>query len=71
MVGDNGAIFYAWKYALEHGYLPKGDPIPSKALAFIAEKEFHYKVKKNAKGELEMLPLNVYREVLRILKEKY
>jgi putative DNA primase/helicase len=71
IIGDYGAIFHAWKYAYEHGYLPKGDSIPCKALAYLAEKEFHYKVKKNAKDEPEMLPTNVYREVLRVLKEKY
>jgi len=71
MIGDNGAIFHAWKYAYEHGYLPKGDRIPTKALVYIAEKEFHYKAQKNSKGEYLMLPTNVYREVLRVLKEKY
>lgn len=66
VVGDNGAIFHAWKYAKEHSYIPKDDPMPIKAMQYIASEHLHYKAKNG-----EPLPTNVYNLVLKIVKEKY
>jgi putative DNA primase/helicase len=66
IVGDDGAIFYAWKYAKEHGYIPKNDPIPVRALNYIADKHLKYKAEKD-----KPLPINVYKLVLKIVAEEY
>lgn len=64
--GDDGAIFYAWKYAKEHGYIPIDDPIPIRAMNYIAKKHGVY-VPKNG----EMLPKWAYNRVLKIVEEEY
>lgn len=66
IIGDNGAIFHAWKYAKERGYIPKDDPIPVKALHYIAEKHLHFKAEKD-----KPLPPGIYRRVLKIVEEEY
>jgi len=33
--GDDSAIWHAWKYAKENGYIPDGDPIPYRAIKHI------------------------------------
>ena len=38
IIGDDGAIFHAWRYAKLNGYIPKKDPIPIKAMRYIHEK---------------------------------
>jgi putative DNA primase/helicase len=66
IVGDNGAIFHAWKYAKENGYIPLDDPIPVKAMYYIADKHLHYRAK-----EGERLPANIYRQVIKIVEDSY
>lgn len=66
MIGDNGAIFHAWKYAKERGYIAKDDHIPVRAMNYIAEKHLHYKAQKD-----KPLPINVYKLVLKIVTEEY
>jgi putative DNA primase/helicase len=66
IIGDNGAIFHAWKYAKERGYISKNDPIPVKAMCYIAEKHLHFKAKKD-----EPLPRNIYSRVLKIVENEY
>lgn len=35
MVGDDGGIWYAWKYAKGRGYIPDDDPVPYRALTHL------------------------------------
>lgn len=65
IVGDNGAILYAWLYAKEHGYIPIDDPIPIRALNYIAEKHLGYK------NNGHRLPHRIYCAALKILEEAY
>lgn len=66
VIGDYGAIFHAWKYAKLHGYIPKDDKIPVKAMCFIAEKHLHFKADPE-----KPLPRHIYKQVLKIVKEEY
>ena len=66
IVGDDGAIFHAWLYAKQHGYIPKDDPVPCRALNYLADKHLHFKAEKD-----KLLPTTVYKLVLQILKEQY
>jgi putative DNA primase/helicase len=36
--GDDGALFHAWRYAKIHGYISAADPIPVRAMKYIAVK---------------------------------
>lgn len=64
--GDDGAIFHAWLYAKNNGYIPLDDPIPVRAMHYIAEKHGLYKPKRD-----ELLPRWVYKRVLEIVEEEY
>lgn len=35
IIGNNEAIFEAWRYAKQHGYIPKDDKIPVKAMCVV------------------------------------
>ncbi|MGA3061089.1 MAG: hypothetical protein ABSD92_12080 [Candidatus Bathyarchaeia archaeon] len=66
MIGDNQAIFEAWCYAKKERYIPEDDPIPTKALAFIAYKHFHFK------AEIDKpLPRSIYNRALAIVESEY
>ena len=67
IIGDDGAIFHAWRYAKLNSYIPQNDPIPIRAMKFIAEK--HGLISKEI--EKNGLPGLVYNEVLRIVREEY
>jgi len=66
MIGDDGAIFHAWLYAKNNGYIPIDDPIPVRAMHYIAKKQGLHKPKRD-----ELLPKWVYKRVLEIVKEEY
>ena len=66
VIGDNGAIFHSWLYAKTHGYIVEDDPIPVKAIYYIAEKHLGFYPEENA-----ILPTEVYRQALKIVEEKY
>lgn len=66
IVGDDGAIFYAWLEAKKRGYIPDDDPTPVRALNYVAKKHLGYEAKKD-----ELLPTDIYTEVLKIISEKY
>lgn len=60
--------FTIWKYAKDHGYIPKGDAIPSKALTYCALSR-----KLCTKEEITdgwKLPLSVYNKVLEDCKNE-
>lgn len=66
MVGDNQAIFEAWYYAKKEGYIPKDDPVPVRAMMYLASKHLHYNAKEGQK-----LPRLIYNQVIKILEDKY
>lgn len=66
IVGDNGAIFHAWLYAKTKGYIPIDDPIPSRALNYIAKKHLGFSVRED-----ELLPREIYKASIDIVEEKY
>jgi len=66
VIGDNGAIFHAWLYAKQHGYIPKDDPLPTKAMHYIATKHCNYTAKTD-----QLLPRDIYNQVLKIVSEVY
>ena len=65
--GDYGAIFHAWLQAKKDNLIPKDDPIPTKAMAYIA---YNHKLIP-IENKDDFLPIEVYNEVLRIVEEKY
>jgi putative DNA primase/helicase len=64
--GDDQAIWEAWKHAKEQGYIPEDDPIPTRAMYYIARK---HDICEPEDGE--MLPRKAYREVIRTVEEDY
>lgn len=66
IVGDDGAIFSAWCEAKKCNLIPADDPIPTRAMLYIAKK--HGWVTSNHAG---VLPPRVYNKVLRILRGSY
>jgi putative DNA primase/helicase len=66
VTGDDGAIFHAWIYAKTHSYIPVDDPIPVRAMHYVADKHLHFKAKKD-----QPLPPQIYRQVLKIVEEEY
>ncbi len=66
VIGDDGAIFYAWLYAKQHNYIPIDDAIPVRALNYIAKKHHGYEAKKD-----ELLPRQIYLLSLKTVEEDY
>jgi len=66
VIGDDGAIFNAWKYAKEEGYVSEEDSIPVRALDYIAKKHDICDPSK-----FEILPRWAYNKVLEIVEEEY
>lgn len=65
---DDGAIFYAWVEAKKCNLIPKLDPIPTRALKYIARK--HKLISKDEFVD-GLLPLDMFNKVIKILKEEY
>ncbi len=65
IVGDKGAIFHAWIQAKKDGLIPNDDPIPVKAMYYIAKEH------KLIDGVFEILPVDIYNKVIQIVEEKY
>ena len=66
VIGDDGAIWHAWLYAKTHGYIPIDDPVPVRAMHYIADKHLHYRATKD-----QPLPPHIYRQILKIIEEEY
>lgn len=68
IVGDPRAIFEAWRYAKEHDFIPKNDPIPLRALGYIATSEGFCE-----KGDIEdewKIPIDAHNKALAYLENK-
>lgn len=63
---DDGAIFHAWRYAKEEGYIPEDDPIPVRAMNHIARKHGICDP-----DQYERLPKWAYNRVLDTVEEEY
>lgn len=68
VTGDDGAIFYAWLQAKKDGYIPKDDPLPTRAIKYIARK---HHVCPESKIKDGILPPKYYNQVLKIVEEAY
>ena len=66
ITGDDGAIFYAWLEAKKSNLIPATDPIPVRAMKFLAVE--NGLVERSHKGQL---PGWVYNRVLNIVQENY
>lgn len=66
IIGDDQAIWVAWKHAKQQGYIPEDDPIPTRALKYIAKKHGVYK--ENSQG---LLNRSSYNKAIEIVGEKY
>jgi len=66
VIGNDGAVFHAWVYAKRRGYIPEDDPIPSRALNYIAKKEDI--CEPNDEG---LLPPWAFKRVVKIVEEEY
>lgn len=64
---DDGAIFYAWAEAKRSNLIPKEDPIPTKAMKFIARKHGLL----DNPDSYDLLPKDVYSKVIRIVESDY
>ena len=65
IIGDDGAIFYAWLQAKKDNLIPRDDPIPIRAMHFIAQ--HHMLIDK----KYDILPIVVYNKVLKIVEDEY
>lgn len=66
IIGDDQAIWEAWKHAKKQGYISEDDPIPLKAMHYIAQRHQIY----NPDPE-EMLPPKIYNKVIETVEENY
>lgn len=67
VTGDDGAIFYAWKEAKKMGIIPINDPIPVRALKYIAHK--HELIP--SEYTFWKLPVEIYNKVIKIIEGEY
>ena len=63
---DDGAILHAWIYAKQNWYIPENDPVPVRALNYVALKHLGYQPPKD-----QPLPTAIYRQVLTIMEAEY
>jgi putative DNA primase/helicase len=63
---DDGAIFHAWVEAKNMRIIPRDDPIPTRAMNYVAKK---YELVSN--NHVGLLRPRIYNKVLKILEEKY
>lgn len=66
VIGNDQAIWVAWRHAKEQGYIPEDDPIPTRALKHIARKHDVYN-----EDETGLLTTSSYNKTLEILEEEY
>lgn len=67
IIGDDRAIWEAWREAKKQGHIPEDDPIPSRALRYIAQEHDL----PTESGEDGLLPVQTYRKALNIVERCY
>ncbi len=65
VIGDEGAIFHAWRQAKLDGTIPQEDPIPIRAMKFIGQKH----LKLNSKDKI--IPNEHFHRILKIVEDDY
>ena len=65
---NDAAIFYAWVEAKKCNLIPKDDPIPTRAMKFIARKHGLIDEEEYIEG---ILPVVIYSEVIKIIESEY
>jgi len=65
VINDDGAIFWAWYQAKKDNLIPLDDPIPIKAMKYIAKKH------KLIDEDYDILPKEIFMKVIEIVEEKY
>jgi len=63
VIGDDGAIFHAWLYAKKNGIIAEDDPIPVKAMKYVA-REHGVEYEPDQRG---MMPRRAYNRILEIV----
>jgi len=66
VIGNNEAIWEAWLHAKKTGYISSDDPIPTRALIYIADKHDVCDT-----SSIDLLPTNAYNKAIEIVEEKY
>lgn len=70
IINNDGAIFYAWIQAKKDNIIPVDDPIPIKAMRYIAIKH-NLITNKEYTDDDWRLPVKIYNNVLEIVRNKY
>jgi len=65
---DQDIVFTVWKYAKGKGHVPKDDPVPSKAMMYLALENKLCEEKDITEGW--KLPSNIYNKVIELLKDQ-
>lgn len=68
---SNRETWLVWKWCKEQNIIGTEDPVPSKAISYIAEKHVDRYTKADAAQDGGMLPYDVYRDALIAIKEEY
>jgi len=66
VTGNDEAIWVAWKHAKDNGYIPEDDPIPTRAMKYIAKKEGIYEAEED-----ELLPPKKFNQVIEYVNGEY
>jgi len=72
VLGDNRAVWEAWKEAKSRGYIPEDDPVPVRALHFIADKHELCPSKLiPSPSSDELMPYPAYKRAIEIVESRY
>lgn len=72
IVGDDGAIFHAWKQAKQDKVISEDDPIPIRAMCYIAMKHNLCDAKDlPSRLEKKSIPWRIYNKVVEVVENEY
>jgi len=66
VTGNDKAIWVAWYHAKKNGYIPEDDPVPLRAMHYIARKHDIYDADSG-----ELLPVDAYNKVIETIDGEY
>ena len=73
--GNDEALWTAWRYAKDHGYIPSGDRVPTRALDYIARSETDWGgeyTERESDGEsFDAIPSTYYNAALDVIEDEY
>lgn len=70
MIGDDRAIWEAWRHAKDKGYIPSDDAVPVRAIYYIIKKHCA-NVNKIPKNRYGAVPAQYWRYALEVIEEEY